>query len=58
LPEAEGLSCIYGGRSRIAEDGYYGEFLFNQAIKLVTVDLSGELIQDSETDMKIAMMRQ
>jgi hypothetical protein len=58
LPETEGLSCRYGGSSRIAEDGYSGEFLFNGTIKRVTVDLSLELIPDSETDMKIAMMLQ
>jgi len=33
-------------------------FAFTGSIKRVTLDLSGELIPDTEADMKIAMARQ
>jgi len=54
----EGLSCGYDGGSPIAPEEYTGEFRFTGTIKRVTVDLSGELISDSEADLKIAMARQ
>ncbi len=37
---------------------YSDAFAFTGTITRVTLDLSGELIQDSEADMKIAMARQ
>jgi hypothetical protein len=54
----EGLSCGYDGDSPVAAEEYTDEFRFTGRIKRVTVDLFGELISDSETDMKIAMARQ
>ena len=54
----EGLTCGYDGGDRVAPTEYDDAFRFTGTIKRVTMDLSGELIQDSETDMKIAMMRQ
>ena len=54
----EGLSCGYDGGSPIAAEEYTDEFAFTGKIKRVTIDLSGELIQDSEAEMKIAMARQ
>jgi hypothetical protein len=54
----EGLSCGYDGGSPVAPEEYTDEFRFTGTIKRVTIDLSGELIPDSEMDMKIAMMRQ
>jgi hypothetical protein len=54
----EGLSCGYDSGSPIAPEEYTDEFRFTGTIKRVTVDLSGELIQDSEAEMKIAMARQ
>jgi arylsulfatase len=42
----------------VAAKEYGDEFRFTGTIKRVTLDLSGELIQESEADMKIAMMRQ
>ena len=54
----EGLSCGYDGGSPVAAEEYTDEFRFTGTIKRVTIDLSGELIQDSEMDMMIAMKRQ
>ncbi len=54
----EGLSCGYDGGSPLATEEYSIEFRFTGTIKRVTVDPSGELIPDSEPDIKIAMSRQ
>ena len=54
----EGLTCGYDGGDRVAPEEYSGVFPFTGTIKRVTLDLSGELIPDSEADMKIAMARQ
>jgi arylsulfatase len=54
----QGLTCGYDGGEPAAPEEYSGSFPFTGKIKRVTVDLSGEFIEDSETDMKIAMMRQ
>ena len=54
----EGLTCGYDGGDHVAAEEYGDEFRFTGTIKRVTIDLSGELIQDSEADMKIAMARQ
>ena len=45
-------------RARCARRSTPGRFPFTGTIKRVTLDLSGELIQDAEADMKIAMARQ
>jgi arylsulfatase len=54
----EGLTCGYDGGSPVAPEEYSDEFRFTGTIERVTIDLSGELIQDSEAEMKIAMTRQ
>ncbi len=54
----EGLTCGYDGGAPVAPEEYSGEFPFTGTIERVTLDLSGELIQDSEAEMKIAMTRQ
>ena len=54
----EGLTCGYDGGDHVAKDEYSDAFPFTGTIKRVTLDLSGELIEDSEAEMKIAMMRQ
>ena len=54
----EGLTCGYDGGDRVAPEAYRDAFAFTGTITRVTLDLSGELIQDSEADMKIAMARQ
>jgi hypothetical protein len=52
------MTCGYDGGSRVAPDAYSDAFRFTGAIKRVTIDLDGELIADSESDLKIAMARQ
>ena len=54
----QGLTCGYDGGEPAGPEEYSGAFPFSGAIKRVTLDLSGELIPDSEADMKVAMMRQ
>jgi hypothetical protein len=54
----EGLTCGYDGGAPVAAEEYSDEFRFSGTIKRVTLDLSGELIPDTEADMKIAMARQ
>ena len=54
----EGLTCGYDGGSRVAPDAYNDEFRFTGTLTRVTLDLSGDLIQDSANDLKIAMARQ
>ena len=55
----EGLTCGKDGGSRVAPDAYTGAFPFTGGtLKRVTIDLSGDLIEDSENDLKIAMARQ
>ena len=43
-----GLTCGYDGGDRVAADEYSDAFGFTGTIKRVTLDLSGELIQDRE----------
>ena len=54
----EGLTCGHDGGSRVAPDDYPDNFAFTGTLKRVTIDLSGDLIPDTETDMKVAMARQ
>jgi hypothetical protein len=54
----QGLSCGYDAGDPAAPEEYSGEFRFTGTIKRVTIDLSGELIPDSEADMRVAMARQ
>jgi arylsulfatase len=54
----EGLTCGYDGGDRVAADEYSDAFAFTGTIKRVMLDLSGELIPDTEADLKIAMARQ
>jgi arylsulfatase len=54
----EGLTCGYNGGDSVAPGEYSDEFRFTGTLQRVTMDLSGELIPDSEVDMKIAMARQ
>ena len=44
--------------ARVAPDDYADAFPFTGTLKRVTIDLSGDLIVDSATDMKVAMARQ
>jgi arylsulfatase len=54
----EGLTCGHDAGSRVAPDDYADAFAFTGTVKRVTIDLSGDLIVDSDTDMKVAMARQ
>jgi hypothetical protein len=54
----EGLTCGHDGGSRVAPEDYQDGFAFTGTIKRVTIDLSGELIPDDATEVKIAMARQ
>ena len=55
---SEGLTCGHDGGSVVAPDAYRDGFAFTGTLKRVTFDLSGELIVDSATDLKVAMARQ
>jgi arylsulfatase len=54
----EGLTCGYDGGDRVAPEEYTDAFPFSGTITRVTLDLSGDLIQDTAADLKIAMARQ
>lgn len=54
----EGLTCGRDGGSRVAPDAYSDDFAFTGTLKSVTIDTSGELIPDTENDIRIAMARQ
>ncbi|MFZ0529580.1 MAG: hypothetical protein WAL91_03460, partial [Propionicimonas sp.] len=54
----QGLTCGYDGGEPAAPEEYSGSFPFTGTIKRVTLDLSGELIVDSEADLRVAMVRQ
>ena len=54
----EGLTCGHSGGSCVAPDDYQDAFPFSGTLKRVTFDLSGDLIVDTDTDMKVAMARQ
>ncbi len=54
----EGLTCGYDGGDRVASEVYDDAFAFTGTIKRVALDLSGELIPDTEAELKIAMARQ
>ena len=58
LFSTEGLTCGHDGGSRVAPDDYTDDFPFTGALERVTIDLSGDLIIDSQTDIKVAMARQ
>jgi arylsulfatase len=55
---SEGLTCGRDGGSSVAPDVYQDDFPFTGTLKRVTIDLSGDLIVDSDTDLKVAMARQ
>jgi hypothetical protein len=54
----EGLSCGRDSGSHVAPGAYTDDFAFTGTLKRVTMDLSGELIPDTENDIRIAMARQ
>jgi hypothetical protein len=54
----EGLTCGHDGGGRVAPDDHQDDFAFTGTLKRVTFDLSGDLITDTDTDMKVALARQ
>src|SRR5258708_265752 len=52
-----GLTCGANPGSAIAE-GYHAPFAFTGTLHTVTVDLSGDLITDTDSEMRMAMSRQ
>ena len=49
--------CGYNHGSAVSPD-YEAPFRFTGMLHTVTVDVSGQLITDSETEMRLAMARQ
>lgn len=56
--ELEGLSCGYDYAGPVLEGRYASPYTFTGTIKSVTVDVSGELIQDQEAEHRVLMARQ
>ena len=54
----EGLTCGYDGGDQVAAEVYSDAFAFTGEIQRVALDLSGDLIEDTEADLKVAMARQ
>ena len=54
----EGLTCGYDGGSRVAPDHYDDGFAFTGRLERVTIDVSGDLIADTENEIRVAMARQ
>jgi arylsulfatase len=52
-----GLTCGANPGSAVVGD-YRAPFPFSGTLHTVTVDLSGDLISDSEAEMRVAMARQ
>ncbi|MCK4897317.1 MAG: hypothetical protein KAS38_00960, partial [Anaerolineales bacterium] len=53
----EGLSCGYDFGEAVSHE-YHAPFTFTGTIKQVTVDLSGELIKDDESEMRRLLAQQ
>jgi arylsulfatase len=53
----EGLSCGYDFGEAVSRE-YHGSFNFTGKIHHVTVDLSGELIEDDEANIRRIMAQQ
>jgi hypothetical protein len=51
------LTCGANPGSPVTPE-YSSPFRFTGALHIVTVDVSGELIEDSESNMRMAMARQ
>ena len=53
----EGLSCAYDFGEAVTHD-YHVPFRFTGTIHQVTLDVSGDLIKDSEAEMRLLIARQ
>ena len=56
--ELEGLSCGYDALAPVLPDVYEPPFTFTGTIHAVTVDISGELIEDEEVTLRRLMAQQ
>jgi arylsulfatase len=56
--ELEGLSCGYDFGAPVLENVYKPPFTFTGTIHSVTVDVSGELIEDEEAELRRLMAQQ
>jgi arylsulfatase len=56
--ELEGLSCGYDALAPVLPDVYESPFPFTGTIHSVTIDVSGDLIEDDEATLKQLMARQ
>ena len=56
--ELEGLSCGYDALAPVLPDVYASPFAFTGTIHSVTVDVSGDLIEDAEGTMRRLMAQQ
>ena len=54
----QGMTCGYDGGEPVVLGYNSDAFPFTGTIKRVALDLSGELIPDTEAELKIAMARQ
>jgi arylsulfatase len=54
----EGLSCGRDGRSPVAPNYYRAPFTFTGKLSTVTVDVSGELLEDKDAQTRVVMARQ
>ena len=56
--EIEGLSCGYDFGGPVLEGRYAPPFAFTGTLNTVTVDVSGDLIEDDEAALRVLMARQ
>jgi arylsulfatase A-like enzyme len=56
--ELEGLSCGYDALAPVLPDDYESPFAFTGTVHSVTVDVSGELIEDDEATLRRLMAQQ
>jgi len=56
--EIEGLSCGYDFGSPVIEGAYESPFAFTGTIHDVTIDVSGDLIEDEEALLRQLLARQ
>ena len=56
--ELEGLSCGYDFGEPVLEDVYKSPFTFTGTLHSVTIDVSGDLIEDDEATLRRMMAQQ
>lgn len=56
--ELEGLSCAYDALAPVLPDVYQSPYAFTGTIHSVTIDVSGDLIEDDGATLKMIMAQQ